>query len=391
MSRFFLALALLLALFSSTTAETLVTDNVGSGISLPTTGGNATNFITVLNSRVSTSPYHLYVTINERSSNSAPIEAFYISSYSAGIHNSTQVRFGNATLTSQHFSPTFAKDAGILGSYLRNSSSPNTASGTYTFTFNIPVLTTLKLNLTYTRSSTSKSQRFIVEQVELAIYNPLSSVVGDPQFVGLRGQSYQVHGMDGAVYNIISEESTQVNSRFDFLASGGDCPLITGTATASSSSKAVQPPAPECWLQPGSYVGEMGFQVLVDGVRHSALITAGTAKQGFASVHVDSQTLRIGDKVAYGEFSVVMQSSHLLSIYTESFEFQLTNADLFIAQKLRSRIALSELKAHGLIGQTHSTVTYPTSLRYIEGDVDDYLIGDNDIFGTDFVFNRFLA
>ena len=30
---------------------------------------------------------------------------------------------------------------------------------------------------------------------------PAAGTIGDPQFVGLRGQQYQVHGMDGAVYN----------------------------------------------------------------------------------------------------------------------------------------------------------------------------------------------
>ena len=38
------------------------------------------------------------------------------------------------------------------------------------------------------------------------------SVLGDPQFVGLLGQSYQVHGIHGAVYSLISESSAQVNA-----------------------------------------------------------------------------------------------------------------------------------------------------------------------------------
>ena len=43
-------------------------------------------------------------------------------------------------------------------------------------------------------------------------------VRGDPMFAGLRGQQYQVHGMDRAVYNLISDQYTQVNSRFVFLS-----------------------------------------------------------------------------------------------------------------------------------------------------------------------------
>ena len=37
------------------------------------------------------------------------------------------------------------------------------------------------------------------------------SVVGDPQFVGLLGQSFQVHGIDGQVYNLISRSSRQAD------------------------------------------------------------------------------------------------------------------------------------------------------------------------------------
>src|SRR6185437_8165113 len=39
---------------------------------------------------------------------------------------------------------------------------------------------------------------------------PASSARGDPQFIGLRGQSFQVHGIDRAVYALISEEHTAV-------------------------------------------------------------------------------------------------------------------------------------------------------------------------------------
>ena len=203
-------------------------------------------------------------------------------------------------------------------------------------------------------------------------------ITGDPQFVGLRGQQYQVHGIDGAVYNIISEENSQVNSRFVFLTSG-DCPVIEGKKDVN------------CWTHPGSYLGEMGFQAAVDGKVHRALVTAGSAKHGFASVQMDHQSLQVGDKVQYGDFSLHLTSTHTVTVTTDSFEFQLSNSDLFINQQLKARVPLSELKAHGLIGQTRSVRTYPTAMRYIEGNVDDYVIADSDIFGADFVYNRFLA
>jgi len=78
-----------------------------------------------------------------------------------------------------------------------------------------------------------------------------------------------------------------------------------------------------------------------------------------------------------------------VDITTEHFSFELSNSDMFVNQALRSRVALSQLHSHGLLGQTHSSKTYSSMLRYVEGNVDDYVIADNDIFGTDFVFNKF--
>ena len=379
MSRFYLLLALLLALLSPATSTTTLTDNTGNTLALPTTTTTTTSYLSTPHTHQrSTSPYHLTITIATQSTTA--MEGFYVGMAGAGRAggNGTWLWVGNVTLVSQRFADGRVGGAGygVAGNYLGNATNPNTAAGTYTFVFTIPTLSTLRLNLTYLHSAGSSAP--VVEHVELAIFNPVPSITADPQFVGLLGQQYQVHGIDGAAYNIISEEATQVNSRFVFLSSG-QCPLIDGRKDV------------DCWLQPGSHVGEMGFQAVVDGRRHSALITAGPAMRGFAGVHVDARTLTVGDKVGYGEFTVYMQSAHTVLVTTDSFEFQLTNSDMFISQKLRARVPLSDLKAHGLIGQTHSTTTYPTKLRYIEGEVDDYVIGDSDIFGTDFVYNRFLA
>lgn len=44
-----------------------------------------------------------------------------------------------------------------------------------------------------------------------------SGVLGDPQFVGLRGQSFQVHGIDGTVYSLVSSATTAINAQCDSL------------------------------------------------------------------------------------------------------------------------------------------------------------------------------
>ena len=203
-----------------------------------------------------------------------------------------------------------------------------------------------------------------------------SSVLGDPQFVGLRGQSYQVHGIDGAVYNIISEQSTQVNARFVFLTQGS-CPLIGGFADSN------------CWSHPGSYLGELSFQQLVDGELHAALVTAGPAKKGFAGVQMDGKVVAIGQTVSFGSFSLTVKSTHSVEVTTEHFAFELSNSDMFVNQAVRATVPLSSLASHGLLGQTHSGKTHPGPLRHVEGNVDDYVIADSDVFGTDFLYNQF--
>jgi len=285
-------------------------------------------------------------------------------------------RYGNATLVRTGYSPTFST-AGITlnttaGQYLGNASNPNNAIGLYQFYFTIPVLSSILVNLTYINSGAPFP---VVDLISILVTNP-AVVVGDPQFVGLRGQSFQIHGIDGAVYNIISEENTQINARFTFL-SEGECPVVNGRHEQN------------CWSHPGSYLGEMSFQAKIAGKTHKVLITAGSAHAGFAMIQLDGKTLSVGDSQTFGEFAVTVKSAFRVSIQTDSFSFELSNSDMFINQAVSSRKPLSKLNAHGLLGQTHRARVYPTALRYIEGEVDDYVIADNDIFGTEFAFNKF--
>jgi len=379
-----IALFISLQVYNPSSNELIVQDNFGNGIGLPTSGGDngqGHNFIIILDSTVTTSPYHLYVNVNNGQGPNSPysgtVESFYVNSAGVPVAGSSQVQFGDCTLVSQQYSSTFQKDAGVSGNYLRDASNPNNATGTYTFVFTIPGLSTLRLfNFTYVQSAPTPTP--IAYFISLQIYNPVRDpvVVGDPQFVGLRGQSYQVHGIDGAVYNIVSEKNTQVNSRFVFLTEGV-CPIIDGAKDVN------------CWSHPGSYLGEISFQAVVDGKLHAALVQSGSASEGFSGVEVDGHALSVGDSVEVGDFSIEYVSTHRVFVTTESFEFQLSNSDMFINQALRLRVPLPQLTAHGLIGQTHSDKIYATAIKYIEGKVDDYVIHDGDMFGSDFLYNQF--
>jgi len=215
----------------------------------------------------------------------------------------------------------------------------------------------------------------IDEAIEVIFF--VSGPFGDPQLTGFHGQSYQVHGVDGVVYNIISEKNTQVNARFVFL-NEGKCPVLKGIAAAN------------CWSHPGSYLGEMGFQQVVDGKLHKALLVSGSAEKGFSVVQMDGKSIGIGETISYGGFSISMNSSHSVSISMENYQFVMMNSDYFINQIVNPTIPLHKLTSHGLLGQTHVKKIYPSkSIKYIEGDVDDYAIAEDDLFGIDFVYNRF--
>ena len=392
MSRVFLALVLVSAVFSSALlpsalCESIVFDSCSNTVTLPTTGGNATNVIAVTDAAISTSPYWFVVYLNN-GHGYRPISANEKESFFLDTREWSEAEFMGATYYPPGCDPAWNSSCVTapcpLGDCMRNHSMPNTEEGAYVFHFKIPQYGTFTGNLTYI--NVGSSPLTVQEQISISIYNPMPeatvdpvTIVGDPQFVGLRGQSYQVHGIDGAVYNLVSEHNVQVNSRFVFLTEG-KCPVLASGKKDSN-----------CWSHPGSYLGEMSFQQLVDGELHAALVLSGPADTGFDLVEVDGQALAVGDKVTFGSFSVRFVSSHLLHVHTERFDFELSNSDRFLNQQLRAKVPLEQLHSHGLIGQTHSADTYRTSIKYIQGEVDDYELQDkgDDIMGRQFIYNRF--
>ena len=210
-------------------------------------------------------------------------------------------------------------------------------------------------------------------------------VVGDPQFVGLRGQSFQVHGMDGAVYALISDESMQLNARFTYLDGPRPCPVMPSTGKRSA-----------CWSHAGSYMSEMGL--LTSGGQRLS-IQGGRAHHGFLSVTLDDQPLTPGQQLAltfHGQndsstTAVQLLSTHELVLHTPDFTIHIDNSDHFVnlaALHVRPH-RWQRLAAHGLLGQTWQQRRYSGSVKEIEGEVDDYVVTDNDLFGTHFVYNRF--
>jgi len=204
--------------------------------------------------------------------------------------------------------------------------------------------------------------------------DPDPSVIGDPQFVGLRGQEYQVHGVSGEVYNIVSDADLQLNSRFVFLDSG-KCPVIDGKK------------AKGCFAHPGSYLGEIGIKTRAgDKIK----LISGDAEQGFASVQVNGKTVDVGETIdlAGDMGSITVNSTHIVDVSVGQWNIVYENSDMYVNQNVRVTDA-QKLKSHGLLGQTWRAKTYPNTIKHIQGSVDDYVIREKDLFGDNFVFNMF--
>jgi hypothetical protein len=201
-----------------------------------------------------------------------------------------------------------------------------------------------------------------------------SFVVGDPAFVGLRGQQYQVHGVAGEIYNIVSDAELQYNSRFVFLEQG-KCPVVNGKKQKG------------CFSHAGSYLGELGLKTKAGDRIH---FVSGDAQTGFAAVEINGKPLAMGDTVllAADMGSVSYNSTHAASVSIGNWLFDFENSDMFINQRVRVTEP-RRLRSHGLLGQTWRENTYPNSIKYEAGTVDDYVIREQDIFGDNFVFNSF--
>jgi len=229
---------------------------------------------------------------------------------------------------------------------------------------------------------------------------PMFSAVGDPQFHGLLGQSYQIHGIDNTIYSIISQFDFSFTSRFVYLSSGR-CPLYAS--------------AMNCWSHPGSYFGAIGIQT-ADG--NKILIEAGDWSKGFSKVEINNKNINIGDDSEGNNSSssiitiggansnnnnslvLTLIDRYLLSIQYSIWIFHIDNSDMFVNIN-RVEISswsqlVSQIKPHGLLGQTwkrqgrKSQEAGKQVKEVIEGDVDDYTINEGDgMFGYDFIYNKF--
>jgi len=225
-----------------------------------------------------------------------------------------------------------------------------------------------------------------------------SSIHGDPQFVGLQGQSYQVHGLPGEIFNLISSPQFSLTARFKYLNSG-TC-FYNHTA---------------CWTHPGTYLDQLGFLI---GENQLKLVSG---------EEFEGMSVWINDFSLPSKYNTTLHSSKgnttflsfphpkQLFITTELFAIEINNADTFFnlqVQLLDDAVLSSGSQAtivegkynnveeagssvypdvplHGLIGQTWKNILYRNGAAIVEGEVDDYMVETRNLFDPNFLFSRF--
>lgn len=223
----------------------------------------------------------------------------------------------------------------------------------------------------------------------LTIQTP-SNIAGDPQFVGLQGQHYQVHGQPGEVFNLISAPSFSLNAHFVYLSSGGVCDY-NNTA---------------CFSHPGTYIDRLGFLIGDQSVK----VVADSHSSGLRVWLNDQQVLTTS--VAIGNTASIALTGHdQMTVRTSQFLIQVTNSDHFFnlqvsllddkllqagALPFRAEGSSSKQLAHlypaapvhGLLGQTWKNVVYEGNHPY-EGEIEDYLIASGQLTDPKFIFSQF--
>ena len=227
-------------------------------------------------------------------------------------------------------------------------------------------------------------------------------VAGDPTFYGFHGQVFQVHGIAGYIFNLLTSSALQLNARFDFLDSNSHS-LNQGEQASLRSSNSALPNTP-AYAHAGTYLGLLGLRLGASSLH----ITPGAYVTGFKSVTVDGK-----EQVAAGasypktilstsDSSVTLVSPFVVRVVTPLLRFDVVNSDLFVnvqRAQLLSSAAASALD--GILGQSADAKRWFPAYgdavdaaadvkgEWQQAQIHDFLIVDGDILSNDFERNKF--
>jgi len=196
------------------------------------------------------------------------------------------------------------------------------------------------------------------------------------------GQKYEIHGVPNSVFNIITSPLVQYNALFTYIGE-------KSAHAAQCNATRTHP-----WTHAGTYLGRLGFKT---GGGDRIEINSGSCLTGIKSVKVNGKALTPGQRVELKSVagqaqSIIYKSAFDVALHLAEVDIALTNSDNFFNQAVTmTEFGEQKLQTHGLLGQTWRDATYVTEgvRRVTEGVSTDYMIQDEDLFGNDFLYNRY--
>ena len=132
---------------------------------------------------------------------------------------------------------------------------------------------------------------------------------------------------------------------------------------------------------------EIGLALTIASTSERVYISAGPANTGFTQLSVNGNDMSVGES----SVTIVYTSTHEATLMAGPYTIVIENVDGFVNFRSVSVSAESwtRLQSHGLLGQTWRHQVYGGKVPYIQGEVDDYVVAEDDVFGVSFPYNRY--
>jgi len=199
---------------------------------------------------------------------------------------------------------------------------------------------------------------------------PNVQIFGDPHFVGFLGQRFDFHGSPNTYFNLISTPQLQVNSLF-----------LLADLSAPRKFK--------------TYIGAIGLRLQKRTVRISC-----DRENSRKIVSIDNADFNPASHFTEDHVTYKLSKNKRFTLITPFIRISVrfssskhSSCHLNLRTKIISSIKDDDI--HGILGQTlHENKRYSVSkdeqgTGMIDGIGEDYQLDSEDIFGTDFKFNKF--
>jgi hypothetical protein len=195
---------------------------------------------------------------------------------------------------------------------------------------------------------------------------------------GFSGQTMKIVGQPNTVYNMISSELVQYNTKMIYIPSMNSMQIGELSVQFKSSASSTQ--IKTLQLTAGTETQRMSIKV------------NGVAKSAFTK-----QTIQFD---AFNTLQIYTSGTVLLE--TRDYTFTLSNnRAVYLNQQVAQKTALTnKIKAfnaatpittmpHGILGQTWRKISYPNEWIYLEGTLSQYVIQTGLLTKPTGAFNRF--